>query len=44
MNWLFQLNAANPVAHAIGILALVCVAGMAAHPVRAVAGARPLQV
>ena len=29
MNWLFQINAANPVAHAIGILALVCVVGMA---------------
>jgi putative transport protein len=29
MNWLFQLNASNPVAHAIGILALVCFAGMA---------------
>ncbi len=29
MSWLFQLNASNPVAHAIGIIALVCVAGMA---------------
>jgi len=29
MNWLFQLNASNPVAHAVGILSLVCVAGMA---------------
>jgi len=29
MNWIFQLNASNPVAHAVGILALVCVAGMA---------------
>jgi len=23
MNWLFQLNSSNPVAHAVGILALV---------------------
>jgi putative transport protein len=29
VSWLFQLNASNPVAHAIGIIALVCVAGMA---------------
>jgi len=29
MNWLFHLNAADPIAHAIGILALVCVTGMA---------------
>jgi putative transport protein len=29
MNWIFQLNAANPVAHAIGLIALVCFAGMA---------------
>ena len=29
MNWLFQNTAANPVAHAIGIFALVCVVGMA---------------
>ena len=29
MNWLFQMHTAQPVAHAIGILALVCVAGMA---------------
>jgi putative transport protein len=29
MNWLFQMHAAQPVAHAIGVLALVCVAGMA---------------
>jgi len=29
MNWLFQMHAAQPVAHAIGILALVRVAGMA---------------
>jgi putative transport protein len=29
MNWLLQMHAAQPVAHAIGVLALVCVAGMA---------------
>jgi putative transport protein len=29
MNWLFQLNASNPIAHAIGLIALVCFAGMA---------------
>jgi putative transport protein len=29
MNWLFQLPTTNPVAHAVGVLALVCVAGMA---------------
>jgi hypothetical protein len=29
MNWLFQLNTSNPVAHAIGVLALVFFAGMA---------------
>jgi len=29
MNWLFQMHTAQPVAHAIGVLALVCVAGMA---------------
>jgi putative transport protein len=29
MNWLFQLNSSNPVAHEVGILALVCVARMA---------------
>lgn len=29
MNWLFQLNSGQPVAHAIGILALVCMVGMA---------------
>ena len=29
MNWLFQIHTAQPVAHAIGVLALVCVAGMA---------------
>ena len=28
MNWLFQMHTAQPVAHAIGVLALVCVAGM----------------
>src|SRR6516225_484372 len=29
MDWLFQLHTTQPVAQAIGILALVCVAGMA---------------
>jgi AspT/YidE/YbjL antiporter-like protein len=29
MNWLFQLHTTQPVAQAIGILAIVCVAGMA---------------
>ena len=29
MNWLLQLHSTQPVAHAIGVLALVCVAGMA---------------
>jgi len=29
MNWLFQLNSTHPVAHAVGVLALVSVAGMA---------------
>jgi len=29
MNWLFHLNNTQPVARAIGILALVCMAGMA---------------
>jgi len=29
MNWLFQLNSTQPVARAIGILALVCLAGLA---------------
>jgi putative transport protein len=29
MNWLFQLNGAETVSHAIGILALVCMAGLA---------------
>jgi putative transport protein len=29
MNWLLQMHTAQPVAHAIGILSLVCVAGMA---------------
>ncbi len=34
MNWLFQLNSGQPVAHAVGILALVCMAGMALGSVR----------
>jgi putative transport protein len=29
MNWLFQLDTVNPVAHAVAVLALVCFAGMA---------------
>ena len=29
MNWLLQMHAAQPVAHAIGVLSLVCVTGMA---------------
>jgi putative transport protein len=29
MNWLYQLPTTNPVAHAVGVLALVCMAGMA---------------
>ena len=29
MNWLFQLHSTQPVAHAIGALAFVCLAGMA---------------
>jgi putative transport protein len=29
MNWLLQIHATHPVAHAIGVLALVCLAGMA---------------
>ncbi len=34
MNWLFQLHVTQPVAHAIGILALVCMAGMALGSVK----------
>jgi putative transport protein len=34
MNWFFQLNSSQPVAHAIGILALVCMAGMALGSVK----------
>jgi putative transport protein len=34
MNWLFQMHTAQPVAHAIGVLALVCVAGMAVGSIR----------
>jgi putative transport protein len=29
MNWIFQVATTNPVAHAVGVLSLVCVAGMA---------------
>jgi putative transport protein len=34
VNWLFELHATQPVAQAIGILALVCVAGMAIGSVK----------
>ena len=34
MHWLFQLNADQPVAHAIGVLVMVCMAGMAAGSVK----------
>ena len=34
MNWLFQLHKTQPVAHAIGALALVCLAGMALGSLR----------
>jgi putative transport protein len=34
MNWLLQIHATHPVAHAIGILALVCLAGMALGSVK----------
>src|SRR5882757_854801 len=34
MNWLFQLDSTQPVAHAIGTLALVCMAGMALGSVK----------
>src|SRR6187455_109749 len=29
MNWLFELHKTQPIAHAIGVLAFVCVIGMA---------------
>jgi putative transport protein len=34
MSWLFQLHATHPVAHAVGVLALVCVGGMALGSVK----------
>lgn len=34
MHWLFQLNTTHPVAHAIGVLSLVCMAGMALGSVK----------
>ena len=34
MNWLFELHQAQPIAHAIGVLAFVCVAGMALGSVK----------
>ena len=34
MNWLFQLHTTHPVAYAVGVLALVCVAGMALGSVK----------
>ena len=35
MTWLAQLAATSPIAHAIGILSLVCVAGMVVGSVKA---------
>jgi len=29
VNWLFQLHSTHPIAHAVGVIALVCVAGLA---------------
>jgi putative transport protein len=34
VNWLFELHKAQPVAHAIGVLAFVCVVGMALGSVK----------
>ena len=34
MNWLFELHKAQPVAHAVGVLAFVCVVGMALGSVK----------
>ena len=34
MGWLFQLHTTHPVAHAVGVLALVCVGGMALGSVK----------
>jgi putative transport protein len=34
LDWLFELSHANPVAHALGMLALVCAAGMALGSVK----------
>lgn len=34
MNWVFQLHHTQPVAHAVGVLALVCMAGMALGSVK----------
>ena len=34
MNWLFDLHKAQPIAHAIGVLAFVCVVGMALGSVK----------
>ena len=34
MNWLLQIHATHAVAHAIGVLALVCLAGMALGSVK----------
>ena len=34
MNWLLQLHTTQPVAHAVGVLSLVCVAGMALGSLR----------
>jgi putative transport protein len=34
MNWLFQLHSTHPAAHAVGVLALVCMGGMALGSVK----------
>src|SRR4029079_19347335 len=34
MNWLFELHKTQPVAHAIGVLAFVCILGMALGSLR----------
>jgi hypothetical protein len=42
MNWLFELHKTQPIAHAVGVLAFVCVLGMAlgSVKVKGVASAR----
>src|SRR6476469_9387334 len=34
MNWLFELHRTQPIAHALGVIAVVCVAGMALGSVK----------